>query len=357
MGKRGTMLEEALSAIQNAQDLEALKALKARYLGKKGLLTQALKELAHLPLEERRRKGQELNVLKEALEKALEERERALEERALEEALKGERLDVTLPGARLFVGGLHPITLITRELLAVFRALGYQAVEGPEVESEFFNFDALNIPEHHPARDMWDTFWLEPSEAFTLRGPLGEKAEGRLLLRTHTSPMQVRYMVAHTPPFRIVVPGRVFRFEQTDATHEAVFHQLEGLVVGEGITMAHLKGAIYELAQALYGPKSRVRFQPIYFPFVEPGAQFALWWPEGGKWLELGGAGMVHPKVFQAVDAYRQRLGLPPAYQGVTGFAFGLGVERLAMLRYGIPDIRYFFGGRLKFLEAFRGVS
>jgi phenylalanyl-tRNA synthetase alpha chain len=348
-------LEEALAAIQSAQDLEALKALKARYLGKKGLITQEMKALAALPLEERKARGQALNALKEALEKALEEREKALEEEALRRALEGERLDVSLPGVSLFAGGLHPITLMEKELLAIFRGLGYQAVTGPEVEGEFFNFDALNIPEHHPARDMWDTFWLE-EEGLRLKGPLGEEVEGRLLLRTHTSPMQVRYMVAHTPPFRIVVPGRVFRFEQTDATHEAVFHQLEGLVVGEGITMAHLKGAIYELAQALYGPESRVRFQPVYFPFVEPGAQFAIWWPEGRKWLELGGAGMVHPKVFQAVDQYRQSLGLPPAYQGVTGFAFGLGVERLAMLRYGIPDIRYFFAGRLKFLEQFRGV-
>ncbi len=201
---------------------------------------------------------------------------------------------------------------------------------------------------------MWDTFWLR-AQGFRARGALGEEAGGRLLLRTHTSPMQIRYMATHTPPFRIVVPGRVFRYEQTDATHEAVFHQLEGLVVGEGISMAHLKGAILELAQALFGPKAKVRFQPVYFPFVEPGAQFAVWWPEGERWLELGGAGMVHPEVFRAVDEYRESLGLPKAYGGVTGFAFGLGVERLAMLRYGIPDIRYFFAGRLKFLEAFRG--
>ncbi|TBH21238.1 phenylalanine--tRNA ligase subunit alpha [Thermus thermamylovorans] len=347
-------LEEALAAIREAPDLEALRSLKARYLGKRGLLTEAMKALARLPLEERRTRGQALNALKEALEEALERREQELAEEALKKALEGERRDVSLPGVRLFPGGLHPITLMERELVGIFRALGYQAVEGPEVEGEFFNFDALNIPEHHPARDMWDTFWLEGEHL--LEGPLGEEVRGRLLLRTHTSPMQVRYMVAHTPPFRIVVPGRVFRFEQTDATHEAVFHQLEGLVVGEGITMAHLKGAIYELAQALYGPHSRVRFQPVYFPFVEPGAQFAIFWPEGGKWLELGGAGMVHPQVFQAVDEYRKALGLPPAYQGVTGFAFGLGIERLAMLRYNIPDIRYFFGGRLKFLEQFRGI-
>lgn len=348
------MWEEAFQAIRKAPDLEALKQLKARYLGKKGLLTEEMKRLKELPLEERKAKGQALNEVKAALERAISEREAELEALALQEALEKERLDPSLPGYPFPKGGLHPVTLIERELVEIFRALGYQAVEGPEVESEFFNFDALNIPEHHPARDMWDTFWLEGS--FTLKAPLGEAHPGRLLLRTHTSPMQVRYMVAHTPPFRILVPGRVYRYEQTDATHEAVFHQLEGLVVGEDIRMADLKGAILELAYALFGPESRVRFQPIYFPFVEPGAQFALWWPEKGRWLELGGAGMVHPRVFQAVDAYREALGLKPAYREATGFAFGLGVERLAMLRYGIPDIRYFFQNRLAFLKQFKGV-
>ncbi|MGQ9735755.1 MAG: phenylalanine--tRNA ligase subunit alpha [Thermaceae bacterium] len=348
------MWEEAFKAIEEAEDPETLKQIKARYLGRKGLLTEELKRLKALPLEERKAKGQALNELKEALERAIAAREEALSTLALQKALKKERLDPSLPGFPFPKGGLHPVTLIERELVEIFRALGYQAVEGPEVETEFFNFDALNIPEHHPARDMWDTFWLEGS--LTPKGPLGEDLEGRLLLRTHTSPMQIRYMVAHTPPFRIVVPGRVYRYEQTDATHEAVFHQLEGLVVGEGITMAHLKGAILELAYALFGSESKVRFQPIYFPFVEPGAQFALWWPERERWLELGGAGMVHPKVFQAVDAYREALGLKPAYENVTGFAFGLGVERLAMLRYGIPDIRYFFQNRLSFLRQFKGV-
>ncbi|KGQ22391.1 phenylalanine--tRNA ligase subunit alpha [Thermus filiformis] len=348
------MWEEAFGAIANAQDLEALKQIRARYLGKKGLLTEAMKRLKELPLEERKAQGQALNQVKEALEEAIARREEEILALELRRALERERLDPSLPGYPFPRGGLHPVTLIERELWEIFRALGYQAVEGPEVETEFFNFDALNIPEHHPARDMWDTFWLEGSLA--PKGPLGEDLSGRLLLRTHTSPMQVRYMVAHTPPFRIVVPGRVYRYEQTDATHEAVFHQLEGLVVGEGIRMADLKGAILELAYALFGPESRVRFQPIYFPFVEPGAQFALWWPEKGRWLELGGAGMVHPRVFEAVDAYRERLGLKPAYRGVTGFAFGLGVERLAMLRYGIPDIRYFFQNRLSFLRQFKGV-
>ncbi|MER3556897.1 MAG: phenylalanine--tRNA ligase subunit alpha, partial [Thermus sp.] len=194
------MWEEAFQAIRKAPDLEALKQLKARYLGKKGLLTEEMKRLKELPLEERKAKGQALNEVKAALERAISEREAELEALALQEALEKERLDPSLPGYPFPKGGLHPVTLIERELVEIFRALGYQAVEGPEVESEFFNFDALNIPEHHPARDMWDTFWLEGS--FTLKGPLGEAHPGRLLLRTHTSPMQVRYMVAHTPPFR-----------------------------------------------------------------------------------------------------------------------------------------------------------
>ncbi|WP_456476713.1 phenylalanine--tRNA ligase subunit alpha, partial [Oceanithermus sp.] len=219
--------------------------------------------------------------------------------------------------------------------------MGYQAVTGPEVEDEFHNFDALNIPPHHPARDMWDTFWLE---------------DGRLL-RTHTSPMQVRYMEAHTPPFQIVVPGKVYRHEATDATHEAMFHQLEGLAVGEGITLAHLKGALLTMARALYGEKARVRLQPSFFPFVEPGVEFLVWWTNPrtgeGRWLELGGAGMVHPAVFKAADDARAKAGLPRVYENVTGFAFGLGVERIAMLRYGIPDIRYFYANRLAFLRQF----
>ena len=228
------------------------------------------------------------------------------------------------------------------ELVDIFRRMGYQPVEVPEVEDEFHNFDALNIPPHHPARDMWDTFWL---------------TDGRLL-RTHTSPIQVRYMVAHTPPFKIVAPGKVYRYEQTDATHEAMFYQLEGLVVGEAITMADLKGAIREMARALYGAKAQVRFQPSYFPFVEPGAEFAVWWVNPrtgeGSWLELGGAGMVHPAVFKAVDDARAARGLPRVYEGKTGFAFGLGIERIAMLRYGIPDVRYFYQNRLGFLKQFR---
>ncbi len=336
------MLEEALREIQAAEDLEALQALRVRYLGKKGRLTQELKALGQLPPEQRREKGRLLNEWKRALEAAFEERAEALKRAALEAKLRAEALDVSLPGHAFPVGNTHVVGQIMAELVDIFRRMGYQPVEGPEVEDEFHNFDALNIPPHHPARDMWDTFWL---------------TDGRLL-RTHTSPIQVRYMVAHTPPFKIVAPGKVYRYEQTDATHEAMFYQLEGLVVGEAITMADLKGAIREMARALYGAKAQVRFQPSYFPFVEPGAEFAVWWVNPrtgeGSWLELGGAGMVHPAVFKAVDDARAARGLPRVYEGKTGFAFGLGIERIAMLRYGIPDVRYFYQNRLGFLKQFR---
>lgn len=349
--------DAALKQIEAAQSLEALQSLKVQYLGKNGLLTQQMKTLGSLSPEERKERGRQLNEAKSRLEGALEAREAALREKALQEQLEKEALDVSLPGYAFPSGGLHLISQIQQELLDIFRSMGHSVVEGPEVESEFFNFDGVNMPEWHPARDMQDTFWLQKPEHFTIRGPFGEDVGdlGGALLRTHTSPMQVRYMIQHTPPFKIVVPGRVFRYEQTDASHEAMFFQLEGLVVGPDITMADLKGAITELARGLFGAEAKVRFQPTFFPFVEPGAQFAMWWAERERWLELGGSGMVHPNVFKAVDDYREKMGLPRAYEGMTGWAFGFGIERLALLRYGIPDIRYFYQqNRLSFLRQFR---
>ena len=346
------MLEDWLAEIRAAPTLEALDALKVRLLGKKGELTRALKGLKNLPPEERREQGRALNEAKRALEAAIEERRQALKAAALEERLKKEALDVTLPGTPFPAGNLHVLDQLMLELVGIFERMGYRAVLGPEAEEEFYNFDALNIPPHHPARDMHDTFWLKPAPGFE------ERFKKPLLLRTHTSPLQVRYMSTHTPPFKIVAPGKVFRHEATDATHEAMFHQLEGLVVGDQITMADLKGALLSMARALYGPEARVNFRPSYFPFVEPGVEFEVWWqnPRTGKggWLELGGAGMVHPAVFKAVDDLREANRLPRLYEGKTGFAFGLGVERVAMLRYQIPDIRYFFQNRLAFLDQFR---
>ena len=328
------MTDDTLHAIATAPDLRELQALRVRLLGKKGELTEGLKALGALPPEERRVRGAALHQRKRAIETALDARKAALERADLDARLAAERLDLTLPGERVPAGAHHLLTQVTQRLLAVFTSLGYEAVVGPELEDDRHNFEALNFPPDHPARDTQDTFWT---------------TDGRLL-RTHTSPMQVRYMESHAPPFRVVVPGRVFRNEAVDATHEAQFHQLEALVVGERITMADLKGAITEMATALLGSGTRTRLLPTYFPFVEPGAEFAIWWthPKTGReeWLELGGCGMVHPRVFEAVG-----------YEGVTGFAFGFGIERLAMVSYQVSDIRDLFRGDLRLLEQFRGVA
>ncbi len=336
------MQQEALEAVQNAGTLEALQAVKTKYVGKSGLVTKELGALGKLPPEERKARGAEINAVRAALEEALNAREALLKRAALDARLASEAIDVTLPGLNLPSGGLHLISRILRDLTDIYERLGYAVIEGNEVEDDHHNFDALNIPWYHPARDLWDTFWLE---------------DGRLL-RTHTSPMQVRYMVEHSPPLKIVVPGKVYRYEATDATHESMFHQLEGLVVGDNISMADLKGTIAEMARGLFGPNSKVRFQPSYYPFTEPGADFSVWWenPRGeSKWLELGGCGMVHPNVFKAVDDLREAAGKPRLYEGKTGFAFGLGPERIAMLKYGIPDIRYFYANDMKVLGQFRG--
>ncbi|WP_288431937.1 phenylalanine--tRNA ligase subunit alpha, partial [uncultured Deinococcus sp.] len=276
------MQDTALNEIAGAATLEALQAVKTKYVGKSGLVTKELGSLGKLPPEERKARGAEINAVRAALQTALDEREATLKREALDARLASEALDVTLPGLGLPTGGLHPINRVYDDLLGIYERLGYAVVEGPEVEDEHHNFEALNVPWYHPARDLQDTFWLE---------------DGRLL-RTHTSPMQIRYMVDHEPDLKIVVRGKVYRYEATDATHEAMFHQLEGLVVGDAVSMADLKGTIAEMARGLYGPSARVRFQPSYYPFVEPGADFAVWWenPRGeSKWLELGGCGMVHP--------------------------------------------------------------
>jgi phenylalanyl-tRNA synthetase alpha chain len=325
-------LADALERIGGAADAGALQDLRVRYLGKKGEITQQLKGLGELPPEERREAGQRINAWKQAVEQAIEAQSAQLERLELQRRLEAERVDVTLPGVAFKKGGLHLLTRVINRLADVFASLGYEVVTGPELETEHYNFDALNTPEWHPARDLQDTFWT---------------TDGRVL-RTHTSPMQARYMETHEPPFKMVVPGKVFRNEAVDMTHEAQFHQLEALVVGERITMADLKGAIHEMATALFGTGTKTRLQPSYFPFVEPGAEFAIYWrnPKTGKeeWLELGGCGMVHPNVFAAVG-----------YEGVTGFAFGFGIERLAMVSYGIPDVRTFFQSDLRVLEQFRG--
>ena len=323
--------DTALTELAAIADPDALDAWRVGYLGRRGALTEALRGLSALPPDQRPAAGQAANEAKRVLEAALAVREAELREHALTRALEQERLDVTLPGRRPARGGLHPTTLILREITDFFRSLGYQVVEGPEVELDHYNFEMLNIPKNHPARDMWDTLYVSPPE---------------VLLRTHTSPMQARVMESTQPPVRVVVPGRCYRYEAQDATHEWMFYQVEGLAVDEGLTMADLKGTLFAFARQIFGSQVRVRFRCDYFPFVEPGVDMSISTPDlrGGAWLEILGAGMVHPRVLQMAGYDPDRY---------TGFAFGMGPERIAMLKYNIQDIRLFYGNDLRFLEQF----
>ncbi|MGB8991254.1 MAG: phenylalanine--tRNA ligase subunit alpha [Desulfobaccales bacterium] len=325
----------ALLAIQGAQDPEALEHLRVQYLGRKGALTGVLRSLGGLSPEVRRRVGQEANRAKVVLEAALEEALRALKEAARAAAATG--IDVTLPGHCLPRGRLHPLNRIMAEVCDIFLHLGFEAVEGPEVELDWYNFEALNLPPDHPARDMQDTFYFND----------------QVLLRTHTSPMQIRTMEQRQPPVRIIAPGKVYR-RDSDITHSPMFHQVEGLLVDKRVTFADLKGVLTAFVHEMFGPEVGVRFRPSYFPFTEPSAEVdiecVICRGEGCRvckatgWLEVLGSGMVHPAVFEAV-------GYDP--ETYTGFAFGLGIERIAMLKYGIDDIRLFFDNDLRFLRQF----
>ncbi|HEY8486268.1 MAG TPA: phenylalanine--tRNA ligase subunit alpha [Limnochordales bacterium] len=331
------MAERIQQAIRHASDLSQLEAVRVAYLGRRGVLTLQLRQLGQLPEDRRRTAGQALNRLKEQAEEWLAARRRELEQQALQQRLQGERLDVTLPGRRPARGRPHPVYAVLRDILEIFVALGFEVVEGPEVELDRYNFQLLNIPPDHPARDMQDTFYVG----------------GEVLLRTHTSPMQIRTMLARRPPVRVVVPGKVYR-RDADVTHSPVFHQVEGLLVDRDVSLADLKGVLAEFARAMYGPDRAVRFRPSYFPFTEPSAEMDVACGvcggagcrscKGTGWLEILGAGMVHPQVLRNV-------GYDP--EAVTGFAFGLGVERIAMLRYGIDDIRLFYENDLRFLRQF----
>jgi phenylalanyl-tRNA synthetase alpha chain len=335
----------AIDELSSLGDSKGLEAWRVRYLGKKGVLTQLLRGLAALPLEERKAVGASANEIKVLLEASLSQKREELKKIELAASLERELIDITLPGRPLPLGRLHPITQTLREICDIFSSMGFQVVEGPEVEWEYYNFEALNIPREHPARDMFSTFWIDFET---------ERGQRPMLLRTHTSPMQVRIMEKMQPPVRVVVPGKVYRYEATDATHESMFHQVEGLAVGEGITLADLKGTLYEFAKRLFGAERKVRFRCDYFPFVEPGVEMAIdCFACGGSgcrlcgntgWLEILGAGMVHPDILRRVNYD------PDIY---TGFAFGLGVERIPMLRYGIDDIRLFYSNDLRFLRQF----
>lgn len=330
-----SLKERALTELGSIRDAETLEQFRIKYLGKRGELTQALKILKDLSLEDRKRIGSELNELKAFLEKALKEKKRDI---LLAEEDKEEEIDLTLPGRRPLQGVLHPLTQIVEEICEIFLRLGFEIVSGPEVESEEYNFTALNIPEWHPAREMQATFYLKNGS----------------LLRTHTSPIQIRAMLEKKPPLRIIAPGKVYRCD-ADVRHSPMFHQIEGLMIDEKVSFSDLKGILTSFAKEIFGEKIRLRFRPSYFPFTEPSLEMdiscVICEGEGCRvcsqtgWLEILGAGMVHPEVLKGVNYDISKW---------QGFAFGLGVERIAMIKYGIDDIRLFYENHLLFLESFK---
>jgi len=329
---------ETLQAVEAADSLEVLENIRIKTLGRKGALTVLLRNLGNFPPEARPEIGRLANLVKRTLEQALASRRKALEGRLAQALLVKERLDPTLPGRPPTFGSLHPLTQVLDEILEIFQHLGFEVAEGPEVELDYYNFEALNIPKDHPARDMQDTFYVTDE----------------VLLRTHTSPVQIRVMERQPPPVQIVVPGKVYR-RDADISHSPMFHQVEGLLVDEGVTFADLKGTLQLFAERLFGKQARLRFRPSFFPFTEPSAEVDVACIicrgtgcrvcKGTGWLEILGAGMVDPELFK-------RVGYDP--ERYTGFAFGLGVERITMLKFGIDDIRLFFENDLRFLKQFQ---
>ncbi len=332
--------------IKEIGDLKNLEQLRVKYLGRKSELTQILRSLKNFSIEKRRKIGPQAQKLKKEIEIILTKKLKEL--KAKNSKLKVD-IDITRPGEKIKLGHIHPLTKIEEEIRQIFLSMNFSVVEGPEVENEHYNFDALNIPPNHPARDMWDTFWLktQTNTDYTQIDTEGlyksvSSQYKSMLLRTHTSPVQIRYMETHNPPFQIIVPGRVFRYEAIDASHEINFYQLEGLIVGENVSLANFKSVIEEFFRKLFGNKIEFRFRPSYFPFVEPGLEVDI--KLGKDWLEIMGAGMVHRKVFDAVRYNPNE---------VRGIAFGVGIDRLAMIKYNIPDIRLFYNGDLRFIKQF----
>lgn len=334
------ILSTALSAVANTGDSPALDDVRVKYLGKKGELTGLLKGLGKLSPEERPAAGAEINSAKEALQEAISARKADLDNAAIDAQLASETIDVSLPGRNADIGALHPVTQVLRRMEDFFIGVGYEVVEGPEIEDDYHNFEALNLPEHHPARAMHDTFYFNPE----------------LLLRTHTSPVQVRVMESSQPPIRIICPGRVYRVDPPDPSHLPMFHQVEGLVIDKNISFADLKGTVVEFLRVFFEKDDlAVRFRPSYFPFTEPSAEVDVQCVhcDGGGcrvcsqtgWLEVMGAGMVHPRVleYSGIDS-----------EEYTGFAFGMGPDRLAMLRYSVDDLRHYLDNDLRFLKQFR---
>ncbi len=337
MHELSALVNEAEQAISAATELAALEQLRVTYLGKKGLLTGQMKQLGSLPPEERPKAGQVINQAKQKVQAALERRRELLQNEALQARLAAETIDVTLPGRGQSVGGIHPVTRTLDRIEALFASMGFEVAEGPEIEDDYHNFEALNIPESHPARAMHDTFYFD----------------SRTVLRTHTSPVQIRVMEEREPPLRIIAPGRVYRCD-SDLTHTPMFHQVEGFMVDEKVNFAELKGVLDDFLRNFFEQELAVRFRPSYFPFTEPSAeadiQCVMCGGSGCRvcshtgWLEVLGCGMVHPNVFRSAGVDAERY---------TGFAFGMGVERLAMLRYGVNDLRLFFENDLRFLRQF----
>jgi len=337
--------QNALQELGSINNIKELEAWRVRYLGKKSELTRVLRSLATLPPDERKTVGACANEVKSYLEDSLKQKGKALQEAQLGVSAQKEAVDITLPGRSLSVGRLHPITQTLYEICDIFVSMGFQVVEGPEVEWDYYNFEALNIPKEHPARDTMSTSWVDFETA---------SGERPMLLRTHTTSVSARIVETMKPPIRVVEPGKVYRYEASDATHVPMFHQIDGLVVDESITMADLKGTLYEFARRFFGEERKVRFRCDYFPFVEPGVEMAIECSVcNGKgcrlcgntgWIEILGAGMTHPQVLQ-------RGGLDP--EVYTSFAFGMGIERLPMLRYGIDDVRLFYGNDIRFLRQF----
>jgi phenylalanyl-tRNA synthetase alpha chain len=326
------LIAEAEADFINTASMNDLEIAKAKYLGKSGSLTDALKGLGKLSAEERPAAGAAINVVKQAIEAALTARRESILNAEQAKQLAQESIDVTLPARAQSQGGLHPVTLTLKRVEELFHSIGFEVATGPEIETDFYNFTALNIPEDHPARAMHDTFYIDEAN----------------VLRTHTSPVQARYMENalknnQTPPFKIIAPGRVYRVD-SDATHSPMFHQVEGLWVDENISFANLKGVVQDFLQKFFERDDlTVRFRPSFFPFTEPSAEMDMSW--NGGWLEIGGCGMVHPEVFKHVNIDSEKY---------RGFAFGLGIERLTMLRYGVNDLRHFFNNDLRFLSQFK---
>ena len=327
MEKLDSIVQDAVLLFAGITDAAQLEQAKARFLGKSGALTDLQKSLGKLAPAERPAMGARFNAAKEQIEKALADQRDRISSAKLEAQLAQEALDVTLPGRGTGTGGLHPVTRTLERMEALFRSIGFEVAEGPEIESDYYNFTALNQPENHPARSMHDTFYLD---------------DGKHLLRTHTSPIQIRYMEKHKPPIKIIAPGRVYRVD-SDATHSPMFHQIEGLWIDEHVTFANLKGVVADFLRRFFEREDlKVRFRPSFFPFTEPSAEIDMSF--GGGWLEIGGCGMVHPNVLRNVGIDKEK------YQG---FAFGLGPDRMAMLRHGVNDLRLFFENDLRFLRQF----